>query len=130
MINEDFTRFLDRFCELKDYVAGFEKSSKHEYLIKIYADEHKFFSRPVSISLSEDNLIIAFSIIGKCPTDELILWNLLEENKDGHYTRSFIMDDNLVRGVLFPIEYITPEIFGGILLEIAQKSHYYLNKYF
>lgn len=131
MTRDDFIQTLGRFVGL-DIVKAYKSDSPTEYAFELYVNvEEKKRTQIVHVSLiDDDNKVLAYSLIGKCPSDSESLINFLKENIDGFYSRICVLNENLVQLYKYPLEELEYMEMLKAFDEVSRYADHFEKKYF
>jgi len=131
MTRDEFIQLLSRFVGL-DLVKSFRSSSPTSYSYEVYADpKEKKRTQIIHVFLTDDEKdVIAYSEIGKYPSDSNTLIELLKENFVGYYSRLCIFKDALVQVYRYPLKQLEFEELTIALYEVALFADIIEKNYF
>ncbi len=131
MNRDQFIQALGRLQSL-ELVKAYHDEGPAKCILEMYPNiDKKNRTQLVKVQLTDDSkFVIAFSFIGACPSEPVILNKLLKENLDGCYSRIAIMGDDLVQIYRYPLEELElVEMLKGID-ETSRYADHYETKYF
>ena len=131
MIRDDFIKVVNRIAMMRNIVMAYKEENSTSYLYEMFVDDDNKRTQIVNVFLSDDNAtVFAISKIGDAPNDSSTLTALLEENRDGFYSRLFIYDNSLYQGYRYKLEELENREFIGAIDEVAHYADFIENKYY
>ena len=130
MIRDEFIQALSRFAGL-ELVKAYESVSPTENIFELYVNDERRRTQMVRVALlDDDTVVLAFSIIGECPSDPKTLLSLLEENNDGFYSKISVHENELVQLYKYPLEELESLEMAKAFDEVSRFADIYEAKYF